>query len=107
MKGRLMTCRGRHEEALTCLEAAYRLNPLRSRWSRPLSGIALFSLRRFEEAHPCGQTDAGANPMVGRAARGVLRPAWSDSKGTGSHGGGPAAAAQFLDGRIHAQERFP
>ncbi|MER9626490.1 adenylate/guanylate cyclase domain-containing protein [Mesorhizobium sp. M0296] len=50
MKGRLMTCRGRHEEALTCLEAADRLNPLRSRWSRPLSGIALFSLRRFEEA---------------------------------------------------------
>ncbi|WP_245445651.1 adenylate/guanylate cyclase domain-containing protein [Mesorhizobium kowhaii] len=50
MKGRLMTCRGRPEEALTCLEAANRLNPLRSRWYRPFSGIALFSLRRFEEA---------------------------------------------------------
>ena len=57
MKGRLMTCRGRPEEALTCLEAANRLNPLRSRWYRPFSGIALFSLRRFEEAaHALKQT---------------------------------------------------
>jgi tetratricopeptide (TPR) repeat protein len=49
--------RVRPEEALTCLEAANRLNPLRSRWYRPFSGIALFSLRRFEEAaHALKQT---------------------------------------------------
>ena len=57
MKGRLLTCRGRPEEALTCLEAANRLNPLRSRWYRPSLRHCPFFLRRFEEAaHAFKQT---------------------------------------------------
>ena len=64
MKGRLMTFRGRPEEALTCLEAADRLNPLRSRWydvhsrHRPLFASALCRGR------PRVQTDAPANLVV-------------------------------------------
>ena len=50
MKGRLLTFRGRHEEALTCLETAVRLNPLYPTWYTAPFGIALYSLRRFAEA---------------------------------------------------------
>ena len=50
MKGRLLAFRGRPEEALACLEAAVRLNPLRPRWYDAHFGIALYSLRRFAEA---------------------------------------------------------
>jgi tetratricopeptide (TPR) repeat protein len=48
-KGRLLAMRGRPEEALVCLEAAARLNPLHPGYN-PYFGIALYSLRRFEEA---------------------------------------------------------
>jgi tetratricopeptide (TPR) repeat protein len=50
MKGRLLAFRGRPEEALVCLEAACRLNPLHPRWYDVHFGIALYSLRRFAEA---------------------------------------------------------
>ena len=50
MKGRLLAFRGRPEEALVCLEAAGRLNPLHPRWYESHFGIALYSLRRFAEA---------------------------------------------------------
>ncbi|RJT28160.1 adenylate class-3/4/guanylyl cyclase [Mesorhizobium waimense] len=50
MKGRLLAFRGRPEEALVCLEAARRLNPLHFRWYDVHFGIALYSLRRFAEA---------------------------------------------------------
>ena len=49
-KGRLLAFRGRPEEALVCLEAAGRLNPLHSRWYKVSFAIALYSLRRFAEA---------------------------------------------------------
>jgi adenylate cyclase len=50
LKGRLLAFRGRPEEALVCLEAAVRLNPLHSPWYNVSFGIALYSLRRFSEA---------------------------------------------------------
>ena len=50
MKGRLLALRGRPEEALVCLEAAVRLNPLHPTWYNAHFGIALYSLRRFAEA---------------------------------------------------------
>lgn len=50
MKGRLLAFRGRPEEALVCLEAAGRLNPLHFRWYDVHFGVALYSLRRFAEA---------------------------------------------------------
>ncbi len=50
IKGRLLAFRGRPEEALVCLEAAGRLNPLHPRWYDVHFGIALYSLRRFAEA---------------------------------------------------------
>ena len=51
-KGRLLAARGRSEEALVCFEAAFRLNPLYqySTGYNSLFGVALYSLRRFEEA---------------------------------------------------------
>jgi TolB-like protein/Tfp pilus assembly protein PilF len=51
-KGRLLAARGRPEEALVCFEAAFRLNPLYqySTGYNSLFGVALYSLRRFEEA---------------------------------------------------------
>ncbi|MGO4834916.1 tetratricopeptide repeat protein, partial [Rhizobiaceae sp. 2RAB30] len=56
MKGRLLAFRGRPEEALVCLEAGGRLNPLHFRWYEFHFGVALYSLRRFAEAaHACKQ----------------------------------------------------
>ena len=51
-KGRLLAARGRPEEALVCFEAAFRLNPLYqySTGYNSLVGVALYSLRRFDEA---------------------------------------------------------
>ena len=49
-KGRLLAMRGRPEEALVCLEAAVRLNPLYPPWYNNHFAVALYSLRRFEEA---------------------------------------------------------
>lgn len=51
-KGRLLAARGKPEEALVCFEAAFRLNPLYhySTGYNSLFGVALYSLRRFEEA---------------------------------------------------------
>ncbi len=49
-KGRVLALRGRPEEALNCLEAAVRLNPLHPPWYNSSFGIALYSLRRFAEA---------------------------------------------------------
>jgi tetratricopeptide (TPR) repeat protein len=49
-KGQLLALRGRLEEALDCLEAAVRLNPLHPPWYNAPLGIALYSLRRFAEA---------------------------------------------------------
>ena len=39
-----------HEEALTCFEAASRLSPLRESQYGVHSGVALYALRRFEQA---------------------------------------------------------
>jgi adenylate cyclase len=49
-KGRVLALRGRSDEALVFLEAAVRLNPLHPHWYNAHFGIALYSLRRFEEA---------------------------------------------------------
>jgi TolB-like protein/Tfp pilus assembly protein PilF len=51
-KGRLLSARGRSEEALVCFDAAFRLNPLYqySTGYNSLIGVPLYSLRRFEEA---------------------------------------------------------
>jgi tetratricopeptide (TPR) repeat protein len=51
-RGRLLTTRGRPEEALAFFHAAFRLNPLYeySTGYNALFGVALYSLRRFEEA---------------------------------------------------------
>jgi len=51
-RGRLLAARGRPEEALVSFEAAFRLNPLYqySTGYNSLVGVALYSLRRFEEA---------------------------------------------------------
>ena len=66
MKGRLMACRGRPEEALTCLEAANRLNPLRSRWySRSLRHRPLFP-SALCRGRTSAQADAAAK-LVGEA----------------------------------------
>ena len=75
MKGRLLAFRGRPEEALVCLEAGGRLNPLHFRWYDVHFGVALYSLRRFAEAAQRIQTDAAAKRVVEREARGLLRPA--------------------------------
>ena len=48
--GRVLAMRGRPEEALVSLEASVRLNPLQPPWYNSHFGIALYSLRRFEEA---------------------------------------------------------
>jgi adenylate cyclase len=48
--GRVLAMRGRPEEALVSLEAAVRLNPLQPSWYNSHFGVALYSLRRFEEA---------------------------------------------------------
>ncbi len=49
-KGRVLAMRGRSEEALECLDAAVRLNPLHPPWYNAHFGVALYSLRRFDEA---------------------------------------------------------
>jgi adenylate cyclase len=49
-KGRLLAMRGRPEEALDCLVAAVRVNPLYPPRHNIHFGIALYSLRRFAEA---------------------------------------------------------
>jgi tetratricopeptide (TPR) repeat protein len=49
-KGRLLALRGRLEEALNCVNAAVRLNPLHPPWYHNQFGIALYSLQRFAEA---------------------------------------------------------
>jgi tetratricopeptide (TPR) repeat protein len=67
MKGHLLEMRGRPEEALVCLEAAARLNPLHPLSYYALFGVALYSLRRFEEA-------AKAHKRVPRAS------SWSSAR---------------------------
>jgi TolB-like protein/Tfp pilus assembly protein PilF len=48
--GNLLALRGRPEEALIWIDAAMRLNPLYPTWYNVFLGIALYSLRRYEEA---------------------------------------------------------
>jgi predicted Zn-dependent protease len=50
LRGRLLAFRGRPDEALACLEAAGRFNPLHARWHNVSFCIALYSLRRFADA---------------------------------------------------------
>lgn len=49
-KGRLLGFRGRLQEALNCINAAIRVNPLHPPWYHNQFGIALYSLHRFAEA---------------------------------------------------------
>jgi adenylate cyclase len=68
-RGRVLTTRGRPEDALTCFETAFRLNPLYqfSTGYNSLFGVALYSLGRFEEA--------------ARAHKRVPRPSsWSNAR---------------------------
>ena len=68
-RGRVLTTRGRPEEALVCFETAFRLNPLYqySTGYNSLFGVALYALRRFEEA--------------ARAYKRVPRPnSWSNAR---------------------------
>jgi adenylate cyclase len=48
--GNLLALRGRPEEALACIEAAMRLNPIYPTWYNLFLAIAFYSLRRYEEA---------------------------------------------------------
>ena len=104
-KGRLLAMRGRPEEALRCLEAAVRLNPLHPPWYNAHFGVALYSLRRFAEAAQALKQMPFPGSWSSRTAGGLLRPAGTDRRGTGSRGGDPAPAARFLDSRIHAHQR--
>jgi len=48
--GHLLALRGKADEALASLESAMRLNPLYPAWYNIFLGVALYSLRRYEEA---------------------------------------------------------
>jgi tetratricopeptide (TPR) repeat protein len=48
--GYLLALRGRFQEALKWMTAARRLNPYHPTWYHHSHGIALYSLKRFEEA---------------------------------------------------------
>ena len=48
--GHVLVVRGRCEEALKWMAAARRLNPYHPTWYHHGHGIALYSLRRFDEA---------------------------------------------------------
>ena len=48
--GNLLALQGRPEEALIWIDTAIRLNPLYPTWYNVFLGIALYSLRRYEEA---------------------------------------------------------
>jgi len=48
--GNLLTMRGRPEEGLDLMYSAVRLNPINPTWYNPQLGIALYSLRRYEDA---------------------------------------------------------
>jgi len=68
-RGRVLTARGRPEDALTCFDIAFRLNPLYqySTGYNSLFGVALYSLGRFGEA--------------ARAFKRVPRPnSWSNAR---------------------------
>jgi adenylate cyclase len=62
--GYLLSQRGHAQEGLVWMEKAARLNPFHSAWNDIQMGVALYSLRRFEEAAKAFKRNPSSDPWT-------------------------------------------